>query len=234
VAVKQPIKNLLPQLSHVTLLPLVHKTALEAINANENQISGLIKHSSLVEVEIAVARLLREIFELTLSPATTSQIAAMASKLCSSPTFKLLRFEEIAYALNKGIDGGYGRDNKNLAYQSLADWLTEYMEVERWKAVEEYRIKKHSEVLSEKAVDVAPEIMYQFSRHITKIDEPVKKVDLKEQRLSFFLSFKDRLTDDQLQKEFKENPENELLINAIQDEIKARTQKAEQENEAQK
>lgn len=207
---------------------------MEAIHSNENQLSGLIKKSSLLEVEIAVARLLREVFELTLSPATTNQIASMAAKICCNQKFKLLRFEEIAYALNKGIDGGYGRDNKNLAYQSLSDWLTEYMEVERWKAVEENQIKKHSEILSEKTVEIDPSIMYQFSKYVAKIEEPEKKIDLKEQRLSFFLSFKGSLTDEQLKKELNENPENELLINAIKNEIKTRTQKAAEKNEAPK
>jgi len=128
--------------------------------------------------------------------------------------------DQIQYALKKGINGGYGRDNKNMAYQSLADWLREYIEVDRVKAIEDDKLQKHSEIVSNKTVDLDPRIMYAGVKiGVEKKDEKV--VDRSEQRLAWFLSFKDQLSAYELERELDECT-HENIKEAIIVELKKR------------
>lgn len=56
----------------------------------------------------------------------------------------MLRVEEIIYALNKGINGGYGKVFGHLNYIQIADWLNEY-DAERTLAIQQMNDKSAGE-----------------------------------------------------------------------------------------
>lgn len=116
-------------------------SALEAIRANGNQISGLVKHAGTEMVDVVLVILLDQIFSLTLSPVANLQPFAVMIRR----TFWDLRFEEIQYVLSKGINGGYGKIYGHLSYPIIAEWLQEYKETERAATVDARALERKAE-----------------------------------------------------------------------------------------
>lgn len=111
---------------------------MAAIRSNPNQISGLVRQCGTVAVDAVLILALNEVFSLTTSPVTDlSGMAAMIRK-----NFALLRFEEILFALNKGINGGYGKIYGNLSYQQISEWITAYQDLDRAAAVDQRNAEK--------------------------------------------------------------------------------------------
>jgi hypothetical protein len=125
-----------------TLLQTSKHSALEAIKSNDLQVSGLVNACGAVQVDIILIKILNELFSLTLSPCNANQLAFMATQLRSN--FWMLRVEEIIYALNKGINGGYGKVFGHLNYIQIADWLNEY-DAERTLAIQQMNDKSAGE-----------------------------------------------------------------------------------------
>lgn len=139
---KVALQILLPNYSAtMPILSRIPATAIEAINSNENQISGLVKNCGAIVIDAMILLLLEELLKLTNSP--VGNLSNMAISIRQN--FWDLRFEEIVFALNKGINSGYGMSHKNLAYETFSFWLTEYKEVDRPRAAIEAAEIKHGQ-----------------------------------------------------------------------------------------
>lgn len=143
----QPIMKYLPQFCDETgavkksgALVKAHKTALGAFKSNEMQLSGLSKNCGAMYVQAVISLVLKEVFDLTLSPVNADQLAAMAEEIQSN--FWMLKFEEIVFALKKGINGGYEKIYGHVNYQHVSSWIDSYM-TERTIAISNDRDKNH-------------------------------------------------------------------------------------------
>lgn len=77
---------------------------------------------------------LNEVFSLTNSP--MMDMSGMAAMIRSHERFRMLRFEEVLFALKKGINNGYGKIYGNLSYQHISEWIETYMDTDRAAAVD--------------------------------------------------------------------------------------------------
>lgn len=225
--IKQDISKLLPQLQNgMELLPMFKtKTALEVIRSNKNCLSGLSKLSGKMATDMALMRLLKEVFSLTLSPASDHQLASMASQIREN--FYFLRFEEIQYVFNKGINSHYGVSNKNLAYDTISFWLTEYQETERLAAVTERNEENKETIISRD--EIPDELLYLDAKYTGRKIEPeltpeqkLKRLD--DQQWTLFCTSKDSISMDDLHKLLAQTTESGLIKTAesIQREIDKR------------
>ena len=200
------------------------KTALEIIRSNVNCLSGIAKHCGKDATDMAISRLLRELFTLTLSPATPEQLIKMASHIREN--FYFLRFEEVQYVLNKGINGAYGYANKNLAYDTISFWLTEYQETERLGAVTERNEANKPTIDKDEVPD---ELLYLNAKYTGKpiekvltADEKLKRLD--DQQWTLFATTKDSISTPDLEKLLIQCAESGLTrtTTSIENEIKNR------------
>lgn len=178
-----------------------------------------------METDIAITRLLRECFALTLSPATAGQLAAMASQIRNN--FYFLRFEEVQYVLNKGINSHYGVSNKNLAYDTISFWLTEYQETERLLAVTQRNEENKGTILTKD--EVPDELLYLNAKYTGRKIEPEltaeqKLTKLDGQQWTLFATTKDSISDQDLEKLLTQCTESGLTrtTEAIKKEIEKR------------
>ena len=204
----------------MAILTSTPKTATDAINSTSDALSVCIKQNGTLSVDFALINILRQIFELTLSPINADQLTAIAVQIRTN--FWMLKFEEVMFALNKGINGGYGKIFGNLSYIHLAEWLNTYLDDDRLIAVTDMRIKEHSQLTSGKA-DVDPSIMYQFSHYVPKVDK-VKEQSSESKMLGMFQAFGHTYDIDQLEGEleFATDKGWTMLINEIKNEIEKR------------
>lgn len=206
---------------HTAILTLTPKTPTEALCLTSAPLSVVVKEIGSVHVDIATINLLGQIYALTLSPVNAEQLMSMAVQIRTN--FWMLKFEEVMFALNKGINGGYGKVFGNLSYIHLAEWLNTYLDEDRLKAVTDMRIKEHSQITSSKA-EVDPEIMYQFSHYKPKEIKPKQEQSSESRMLGLFQVFGHTYTDDQLQEELEFATDNgwAMLVNEIKIEIEKR------------
>jgi hypothetical protein len=181
----------------------------------------VVKEIGHIKVEAAVINLLRQIFALTLSSANAEQLMAMAVQIRTN--FWMLKFEEVMFALNKGINGGYGKIFGNLSYVQLAEWLNTYLDEDRLIAVTDMRIKEKA-LASSIRQDNFPSIdlMYKDCYHIPK---EVKKVQSSESKmLGMFQVFGHTYDIDQLEGELEFATDRgwAMLVNEIKNEIEKR------------
>ena len=204
----------------MAILTSTPKTATDAINSTSDALSVCIKQNGTLSVDFALINILRQIFELTLSPINADQLTAIAVQIRTN--FWMLKFEEVMFALNKGINGGYGRIFGNLSYVQLAEWLNIYLDEDRLRAVTDMRIKEHSQLTSGKA-DVDPSIMYQFSHYVPKVDK-VKEQSSESKMLGMFQVFGHTYDIDQLEGELEFATDRgwTMLVNEIKNEIEKR------------
>lgn len=94
-----------------------------------------MKQCGTVAVDAVLIVALNEVFSLTNSP--MMDMSGMAAMIRSNERFKLLRVEEILFALNKGINSGYGKIFGHLSYPHISEWLNEYMDTDRAAAVDQ-------------------------------------------------------------------------------------------------
>ena len=218
---QSPTKNYLQQLSSdMAILTSTPKTATDAINSTSDALSVCIKQNGTLSVDFALINILRQIFELTLSPINADQLTAIAVQIRTN--FWMLKFEEVMFALNKGINGGYGKIFGNLSYVQLAEWLNIYLDEDRLRAVTDMRIKEHSHLTSGKA-EVDPSIMYQFSHYVPKVDK-VKEQSSESKMLGMFQAFGHTYDIDQLEGELEFATDRgwAMLVNEIKNEIDKR------------
>lgn len=218
-------------------------SALEAIRANKNQLSGLVKQSGSGSVDVALILLLNQIFSLTLSPVTNLQPFAVMIRR----NFWDLRFEEIQYALVKGISGGYGKVYGHLSYPIIAEWLQTYKYGpedkdgnrhggERMAAVDERAVKRQAD----KAVDlsgyeegsVIDQLVKAFKVPVVNTTEEVSeqkpaptREHMDERQWGFFVANKASIKTEQLPELLKAVKENEFTktAEAIEHEIERRS-----------
>lgn len=204
----------------MAILTSTPKTATDAINSTSDALSVCIKQNGTLSVDFALINILRQIFELTLSPINADQLTAMAVQIRTN--FWMLKFEEVMFALTKGINGGYGKIFGNLSYVQLAEWLNIYLDEDRLRAVTDMRIKEHSQLTSGKA-EVDPSIMYQFSHYVPKVDK-VKEQSSESKMLGMFQAFGHTYDIDQLEGELEFATDRgwTMLINEIKNEIEKR------------
>ena len=204
----------------MAILTSTPKTATDAINSTSDALSVCIKQNGTLSVDFALINILRQIFELTLSPINADQLTAIAVQIRTN--FWMLKFEEVMFALNKGINGGYGKIFGNLSYVQLAEWLNTYLDDDRLRAVTDMRIKEHSQLTSGKA-EVDPSIMYQFSHYVPKVDK-VKEQSSESKMLGMFQAFGHTYDIDQLEGEleFATDKGWAMLVNEIKNEIDKR------------
>ena len=203
------------------LLTLTPKSPTEALSLTSAQLSVVVKEIGHIKVEAAVINLLRQIFALTLSSANAEQLMAMAVQIRTN--FWMLKFEEVMFALNKGINGGYGKIFGNLSYVQLAEWLNTYLDEDRLIAVTDMRIKEKA-LASSIRQDNFPSIdlMYKDCYHIPK---EVKKVQSSESKmLGMFQVFGHTYDIDQLEGELEFATDRgwAMLVNEIKNEIEKR------------
>ena len=205
---------------HTAILTLTPKTPTEALSLTSAPLSVVVKEIGSVHVDIATINLLGQIFALTLSSANAEQLMAMAVQIRTN--FWMLKFEEVMFALNKGINGGYGKIFGNLSYVQLAEWLNTYLDEDRLRAVTDMRIKEHSQLTSCKA-DVDPSIMYQFSHYVPKVNK-VKEQSSESKMLGMFQAFGHTYDIDQLEGELEFATDRgwAMLVNEIKNEIEKR------------
>jgi hypothetical protein len=205
---------------HTAILTLTPKTPTEALSLTSAPLSVVVKEIGSVHVDIATINLLGQIFALTLSPVNAEQLMAIAVQIRTN--FWMLKFEEVIFALNKGINGGYGKIFGNLSYIHLAEWLNTYLDEDRLSAVTDMRIKEHSHLISGKA-EVDPSIMYQFSHYVPKVDK-VKEQSSESKMLGMFQAFGHTYDIDQLEGELEFATERgwAMLVNEIKNEIEKR------------
>ena len=184
------------------------------------QLSVVVKEIGHIKVEAAIINLLRQIFALTLSSVNAEQLMAMAVQIRTN--FWMLKFEEVMFALNKGINGGYGKIFGNLSYVQLAEWLNIYLDEDRLRAVTDMRTKEHSQLTSGKA-EVDPSIMYQFSHYVPKVNK-VKEQSSESKMLGMFQAFGHTYDIDQLEGELEFATDRgwAMLVNEIKNEIEKR------------
>ena len=201
----------------MAILTSTPKTATDAINSTSDALSVCIKQNGTLSVDFALINILRQIFELTLSPINADQLTAIAVQIRTN--FWMLKFEEVMFALNKGINGGYGKIFGNLSYIHLAEWLNTYLDDDRLIAVTDMRIKEHSQLTSGKA-DVDPSVMYQFSHYVPKVDK-VKEQSSESKMLGMFQAFGHTYDIDQLEGELEFATDRgwAMLVNEIKNEI---------------
>ena len=201
----------------MAILTSTPKTATDAINSTSDALSVCIKQNGTLSVDFALINILRQIFELTLSPINADQLTAIAVQIRTN--FWMLKFEEVMFALNKGINGGYGKIFGNLSYVQLAEWLNIYLDEDRLRAVTDMRIKEHSQLTSGKA-DVDPSIMYQFSHYVPKVDK-VKEQSSESKMLGMFQAFGHTYDIDQLEGELEFATDRgwTMFVNEIKNEI---------------
>ena len=215
-------KNNFKQLQkHTAILTLTPKTPTEALSLTSAPISVVVKEIGSVHVDIATINLLGQIFALTLSSANAEQLMAMAVQIRTN--FWMLKFEEVMFALNKGINGGYGKIFGNLSYIHLAEWLNTYLDDDRLIAVTDMRIKEKA-LASSIRQDNYPSIdlMYKDCHHIPK---EVKKVQSSESKmLGMFQVFGHTYDIDQLEGELEFATDRgwTMLVNEIKNEIEKR------------
>jgi hypothetical protein len=204
----------------MAILTSTPKTATDAINSTSKALSVCIKQNGTLSVDFALINILRQIFELTLSPINADQLTAIAVQIRTN--FWMLKFEEVMFALNKGINGGYGKIFGNLSYIHLAEWLNTYLDDDRLIAVTDMRIKEHSQLTSGKA-EVDPSIMYQFSHYVPKV-EKVKEQSSESKMLGMFQVFGHTYDIDQLEGELEFATDRgwTMLVNEIKNEIDKR------------
>lgn len=204
----------------MALLTSTPKTVKEAINSTSVQLSVAVKHLGGLSVDIAIINLLRQIFALTLSPVNADQLTSMALQIRTN--FWMLKFEEVMFAFNKGINGGYGKVFGNLSYIQLAEWLNIYLDDDRLKAIADIRMQEHQQAISTKQ-EIDPEIMYQFSHYVPKVNK-VKEQSSESKMLGMFQAFKHTYDIDQLhgELEFAVDKGWSILVNEIKNEIKKR------------
>jgi hypothetical protein len=204
----------------MAILTSTPKTATDAINSTSKALSVCIKQNGTLSVDFALINILRQIFELTLSPINADQLTAIAVQIRTN--FWMLKFEEVMFALNKGINGGYGKIFGNLSYIHLAEWLNTYLDDDRLIAVTDMRIKEHSQLTSGKA-EVDPSIMYQFSHYVPKVDK-VKEQSSESKMLGMFQAFGHTYDIDQLEGELEFATDRgwTMLVNEIKNEIDKR------------
>ena len=204
----------------MAILTSTPKTATDAINSTSNALSVCIKQNGTLSVDFALINILRQIFELTLSPINADQLTAIAVQIRTN--FWMLKFEEVMFALNKGINGGYGKIFGNLSYVQLAEWLNTYLDEDRLRAVTDMRIKEHSQVTNSKA-EVDPSVMYQFSHYVPKVDK-VKEQSSESKMLGMFQAFGHTYDIDQLEGELEFATDRgwAMLVNEIKNEIEKR------------
>ena len=204
----------------MAILTSTPKTATDAINSTSDALSVCIKQNGTLSVDFALINILRQIFELTLSPINADQLTAIAVQIRTN--FWMLKFEEVMFALNKGINGGYGKIFGNLSYIHLAEWLNTYLDEDRLRAVTDMRIKEHSQLTSGKA-EVDPSIMYQFSHYVPKVDK-VKEQSSESKMLGMFQVFGHTYDIDQLEGELEFATDRgwAMLVNEIKNEIDKR------------
>jgi hypothetical protein len=204
----------------MAILTSTPKTATDAINSTSKALSVCIKQNGTLSVDFALINILRQIFELTLSPINADQLTAIAVQIRTN--FWMLKFEEVMFALNKGINGGYGKIFGNLSYIHLAEWLNTYLDEDRLRAVTDMRIKEHSQLTSGKA-EVDPSIMYQFSHYVPKV-EKVKEQSSESKMLGMFQVFGHTYDIDQLEGELEFATDRgwTMLVNEIKNEIDKR------------
>lgn len=204
----------------MAILTSTPKTATDALNSTSDALSVCIKQNGTLSVDFALINILRQIFELTLSPINADQLTAMAVQIRTN--FWMLKFEEVMFALNKGINGGYGKIFGNLSYVQLAEWLNTYLDEDRLSAVTDMRIKENSQHTSGKA-DVDPSIMYQFSHYVPKVDK-VKEQSSESKMLGMFQAFGHTYDIDQLEGELEFATDRgwAMLVNEIKNEIDKR------------
>ena len=215
---QSPTKNYLQQLSSdMAILTSTPKTATDALNSTSDALSVCIKQNGTLSVDFALINILRQIFELTLSPINADQLTAIAVQIRTN--FWMLKFEEVMFALNKGINGGYGKIFGNLSYVQLAEWLNTYLDEDRLRAVTDMRIKEHSHLTSGKA-EVDPSVMYQFSHYVPKVDK-VKEQSSESKMLGMFQAFGHTYDIDQLEGELEFATDRgwAMLVNEIKNEI---------------
>ena len=203
------------------LLTLTPKSPTEALSLTSAQLSVVVKEIGHIKVEAAVINLLRQIFALTLSSANAEQLMSMAVQIRTN--FWMLKFEEVMFALNKGINGGYGKIFGNLSYVQLAEWLNTYLDEDRLRAVTDMRIKEKA-LASSIRQDNFPSIdlMYKDCYHIPK---EVKKVQSSESKmLGMFQVFGHTYDIDQLEGELEFATDRgwAMLVNEIKNEIEKR------------
>ena len=206
---------------HTAILTLTPKTPTEALSLTSAPLSVVVKEIGSVHVDIATINLLGQIFALTLSPVNAEQLMAIAVQIRTN--FWMLKFEEVMFALNKGINGGYGKIFGNLSYIHLAEWLNTYLDDDRLIAVTDMRIKEKA-LASSIRQDNYPSIdlMYKDCHHIPK---EVKKVQSSESKmLGMFQAFGHTYDIDQLEGEleFATDKGWTMLINEIKNEIDKR------------
>ncbi len=114
--------------------------------------------------------------------------------------FSMLRFEEIVFVLNKGINSGYGQITKNLAYDTISFWLNEYLENDRVDAMEQFQIEKKANLSSTKNVTASNGEMYLNSLYTAPIKKEKKILSADEKRAEFLKVFIGELTDEEIQK----------------------------------
>jgi hypothetical protein len=125
------------------LLPLAPiNLPIDCILADEPQLSLLTKNGGAIAVEAMLARILLEVSDLVSCNWSASAIALYAATMRQN--FWHLRFDEIAYVLNRGVNGGYGKIYGSLSYAMIGDWLNTYIDGDRMQAVEMARMKKIS------------------------------------------------------------------------------------------
>lgn len=207
-------------------------SALEAIRANKNQLSGLVKQSGTGSVDVALVLLLNQIFSLTLSPVTNLQPFAVMIRR----NFWDLRFEEIQYVLTKGISGGYGKIFGHLTYPIIAEWLQTYKETERAAAVDLRAIERQND----KKVDLSdyeegsPIDVLIKAFKMPVIETTPEQLDSKpaptrehmdERQWGFFIANKASIKTEQLPELLKAVKENEFTktAEAIEREIERRS-----------
>ena len=205
---------------HTAILTLTPKTPTEALSLTSAPLSVVVKEIGSVHVDIATINLLGQIFAITISPVNAVQLMSIAVQIRTN--FWMLKFEEVMFALNKGINGGYGKIFGNLSYIHLAEWLNTYLDDDRLKAVTDMRIKEHSQLTSGKA-EVDLTVMYQFSHYVPKVDK-VKEQSSESKMLGMFQAFGHTYDIDQLEGEleFATDKGWTMLINEIKNEIEKR------------
>ena len=90
------------------------------------QISKFKKEIGIEPLHAAITVMLEKFYSLTSTELSTDQILNYAAQLIKD--FWMLRLEEIALVLRKGIKGEYGKVYGKISYMTLCDWLNGYLD----------------------------------------------------------------------------------------------------------
>jgi len=199
---------------------LTNNRAITPISALDSPQVALLAKRSAVSLSVRISAILIDMMSLATCSWTSDGIPAVVQMIVDN--YWYFRYDELLYAIKKGLSGSYGKIYGQVNYTTMADWFNQYWDGERAQTMEQIRIKKHSEAMKTK--EVSAEVMYLDAMYKPKEKSEEKHVSHDERQLGLFQAFKQNYSAQQLKTQLQTATDNgwRLTSEAIAKEIETR------------